>query len=258
MSSRPVLIASIVLGAATALPSSAPAARRHHHDHDGRPAAHHHDHNGGTAAHHHAGHSAAHHHAGRSTAHHWAAHHRRNARRTSAAVAPVAPAVSLTTPCPGAVASALITPTPALRAAVLCLVDQQREIHGLPGLSDASNLDAAAQNWTDTMVSTGVFAHGASWAQRLIAAGYDWLTAGENIATGYATPVSLVAGWMASQGHCQNILNPKYADTGIGVNPRPALTSVPSAATWTEDFGLLSSRPAPSMNTAPMDGCPYT
>jgi uncharacterized protein YkwD len=251
MSSRPVLIASIVLGAATALPSSALAARRHHHDHDGHRAAHHHADR--PAAHHHAGRSAAHHRAGDS-----AAHHRRNARRTSAAVAPVPPSVSLTTPCPGASAPALTTPAPALRAAVLCLVDQQREIHGLPGLSDASNLDAAAQSWTDTMVSTGVFGHAADWARRLIAAGYEWLTAGENIATGYATPVVLVAGWMASQGHCENILNPKYADTGIGVNPRPALTSVPNAATWTEDFGLVSGQRPPSVNTAPMDGCPYT
>jgi len=39
---------------------------------------------------------------------------------------------------------------------------------------------------------------------------------GENIAAGQNTPREVVAGWMESDGHCRNIMNPSYRVIGIG------------------------------------------
>jgi uncharacterized protein YkwD len=160
--------------------------------------------------------------------------------------------------CANAGTPATSAPASAMRAAVVCLVNQKRAAHGLPALSRSARLDRSAQGWTNTMVSTGQFTHGTNFAGRITATGYNWSFAGENIATGFATPSSVVAGWMASPDHCRNILNPSYADIGVGVNPRPVGSNVTDAATWTQDFGLWMGHAAPSSNTGPMNGCPYS
>jgi uncharacterized protein YkwD len=192
-----------------------------------------------------------------------AAVHQRHHRKTTppAASAPAttsSPAVTVPAVCPNANTPALVAAAATLRVAVDCLVNQQRVDRGLPALSDAPALDRSAQSWTDQMVSSGVFSHGDAFEQRLAAVGYDWSSAGENIATGFETPAEAVTAWMASLGHCQNILNPVYANIGTGVNPNPVSTLLGDGATWTQDFGLLMSANAPSHNTAPMDGCPYS
>jgi uncharacterized protein YkwD len=160
--------------------------------------------------------------------------------------------------CPNAQASAATTTPPVLRAAIVCLVNQQRAGRALPQLTENPLLDTSAQFWTDTMVVTQVFSHGTNFIQRLASVGYDWSNSGENIATGYETPHQVIVAWMASTEHCQNILNPNYANIGVGVNPSPVGTNVADAATWTQDFGLTMVAPYPSSNTAPMTGCPYT
>lgn len=143
-----------------------------------------------------------------------------------------------------------------LRAAVLCLINQQRAARGLPGLHAAARLDRVAQRHSDMMVRTGYFGHGADFTLRFSAAGYDWRAAGENIASGYATPRSVVNGWMASTEHCRNILDPAFQDAGAGVTAGAVGANV-SPGTWTEDFGLLMNQSPPSRNTRPQSGCPY-
>ncbi len=143
----------------------------------------------------------------------------------------------------------------ASRAAVLCLVNQQRTARHLPPLRADARLDRSAQSWTQHMVSAGVFTHGSDFAARISAAGFRWSEAGENIATGFPTPRAVVDGWMRSRGHCENILDPEFGDLGVGVVAR-GVGRYPSA-TWTEDFGLaLGARP-PSHDFAPAAGCPY-
>ena len=68
---------------------------------------------------------------------------------------------------------------------------------------------------------------------------------GENIAWGtlwLATPRSIVAAWMASPGHRENILDAHYRDTGIGVSPHPlaSLANGQPGAIYTQDFGVIS------------------
>lgn len=158
--------------------------------------------------------------------------------------------------CPAADAAVSSAPAVLMRAAVACLVNQKRAALGLPGLKASARLNRVAQLQTQAMVATGAFSHGPNFTLRFSAGGYNWQAAGENIATGYVTPRSVVDAWMASPGHCRNILDPAFRDLGIGVTATPVGRSTPPG-TWTEDFGLLMSQSAPSSNTQPQSGCPY-
>ena len=44
---------------------------------------------------------------------------------------------------------------------------------------------------------------------------------GENLALGYPTPLAVVAGWMGSDGHRANILNPTYTQIGVACTASP-------------------------------------
>jgi uncharacterized protein YkwD len=143
-----------------------------------------------------------------------------------------------------------------LQRAVVCLINQQRRSFGLPGLASSPRLNRSAQSWTNVMVSDRYFSHGADFSARISAVGFDWSNAGENIATGFTTPARVVRAWMASTGHCQNVLNPMYRDVGTGVTNRSIYGSR-SHGTWTQDFGLLMRQRPASGNWAPADGCPY-
>jgi uncharacterized protein YkwD len=145
----------------------------------------------------------------------------------------------------------------ALQRAVVCLIDQQRRERGLPGLREDARLNRSAQGWTNTMISRRNFSHGADFAARISAAGFHWSTAGENIATGFSTPAAVVRGWMASTGHCQNILNPRFRDVGVGVSRRAVPGYASGGGTWTEDFGLPLGQSPASGNWGPAQGCPY-
>jgi uncharacterized protein YkwD len=143
----------------------------------------------------------------------------------------------------------------AMRAAVVCLINQQRTERGLPTLQANVDLDRSAQRWTRVMVTHHEFTHGTNFAGRISAAGFHWSQAGENIAAGFRTPASVVRGWMASTGHCENILDPSYRAVGTGVSPAAPYSSY--RGTWTQDFGLrMGQRPA-SHDGAPAAGCPY-
>ncbi|CAG8754041.1 18188_t:CDS:2, partial [Dentiscutata erythropus] len=52
-------------------------------------------------------------------------------------------------------------------------------------------------------------------------------SAGENVAEGYSDEKSVMAGWMASPGHRDNILNPGFKDAGFAQ----------AGTYWTQDFG---------------------
>ena len=159
--------------------------------------------------------------------------------------------------CAGANAPVRSAPPAVLRSAVVCLVNQQRALHHLPPLHASAQLGRSAQNWTDVMVRTDQFTHGANFAERISAVGYHWRAAGENIATGFGTPRAVVRAWMASAGHCENILNPTYQDVGTGISPHSVGGFGAGGGTWTQDFGLRSNQPAPSGNFGPARGCPY-
>lgn len=70
------------------------------------------------------------------------------------------------------------------------------------------------------MAARNYFSHtsqdGRTVAQRVTATGYVWRTVGENITAGQATPESVVGGWLKSEGHCRNVMNPGFKELGVG------------------------------------------
>jgi uncharacterized protein YkwD len=106
------------------------------------------------------------------------------------------------------------------------------------------------------MVRHDFFSHGANFAGRITAVGFDWSMVGENIASGFRTAAAVVRGWMGSPGHCRNILTPTFLDVGVGVSRRGVAGSG-GPGTWTQDFGLPMSARAPSSNWSPANRCPY-
>ncbi len=145
--------------------------------------------------------------------------------------------------------------TEAIREAVLCLVNREREAHGESPLVVNAKLAHAAQNHSEDMASGDYFSHyapdGSSPLDRMRATGYIYspelgYEVGENIAWGtlwLASPQSIVSSWMASPEHRANILNAGYRETGIGVSPHaPAsLSGGQAGGLYTQDFGTIFS-----------------
>lgn len=145
---------------------------------------------------------------------------------------------------------------PAIQAAVVCLINRQRAHHHLPGLHENARLNRSAQGWTNTMVRDRGFTHGGNFSARISAVGFNWSMVGENIAAGFPTPAAVVGAWMASAGHCRNILSPSFADVGTGVS-QGSVAGAGGPGTWTQDFGLPMGSHPPSGNSGPANGCPY-
>lgn len=141
----------------------------------------------------------------------------------------------------------------ALRAATLCLLNQERSKRGLKALARNPQLEKAAQNYTRAMVREGFFDHvgpGGSTLLSRVRRGTRYLKGarryalGENIAWGsstYATPQETVQSWMESAGHRANILNRKFKHIGVGVVAgAPEDAQGMPASTFTTDFGYRS------------------
>lgn len=69
------------------------------------------------------------------------------------------------------------------------------------------------------MAAKNYFSHtsqdGRSMVDRINAAGYAWSTIGENIAAGYPSVNAVIDGWMASDGHCANVMNAAFQDVAL-------------------------------------------
>jgi uncharacterized protein YkwD len=85
-------------------------------------------------------------------------------------------------------------------------------------LSWNAALGAAAQGHSKAMAYGNYFAHqdpdGEMPADRARAAGYRGRQIGENIAAGQGSPSKAMAGWLASPGHCANLMNPMFTQVG--------------------------------------------
>lgn len=161
---------------------------------------------------------------------------------------PVAPAA------PAAPAGTLIELTaatscsiPALREAVLQRVNAARadgSVCGMQTLPPAAVLQwndilfsAAARHSLD-MAARNYFSHdtpeGISFSQRLTTEGYAWRAAGENIAAGQTSVNSVMSAWLASEGHCRNIMNPGFAEVAVACVSQPGTAFV---TYWTMELG---------------------
>lgn len=141
--------------------------------------------------------------------------------------------------CPGA--HTLGTPASA-STAIVCLLNQQRALHGLPPLRPNNRLAAAAARHSRDMAARNYFSHstpgGGSFVTRIRAARYlgaatNW-SVGENLGWGtgeLSTPASIVVAWMRSPGHRANVLKAEFREVGVGV------TVAGGRGIYTADFG---------------------
>lgn len=78
--------------------------------------------------------------------------------------------------------------------------------------------DAAAGHSTD-MASRNYFSHtspeGLTLQNRVDAVGYEWSTLAENIAAGQTSVAAVLSAWMASPGHCVNIMGTAYREVAL-------------------------------------------
>jgi uncharacterized protein YkwD len=85
-------------------------------------------------------------------------------------------------------------------------------------LSWNAALGTAAQSHSKAMAYGNYFAHqdpdGDMPADRARAAGFRGRQIGENIAAGQGSPSKAMAGWLASPGHCANLMNPMFTQVG--------------------------------------------
>lgn len=103
---------------------------------------------------------------------------------------------------------------------LLTTTNQERTSNGVAALSLNSQLTSAAQAKANDMVARNYWSHnppdGSPWWSVITNAGYNYKSAGENLAYGYLTSADAVTGWMNSPGHRANILNAGFSEVGFG------------------------------------------
>lgn len=92
-------------------------------------------------------------------------------------------------------------------------------------------LEEAARIHTDDMVRYDYFDHvgsdGSGPGDRVRRVGYGWRRVGENIARYQRTVDEVVDAWLNSEGHCQQIMDPRFVEMG----------AVERDGYWTQVFG---------------------
>ncbi len=118
------------------------------------------------------------------------------------------------------------------------LVNAERAKVNLPPMTEQAQLDAAAREESMDNACNNVFDHtgtdGSSPFDRMTRFGYEFSTAGENIAAGGSTAEATMTQWMNSPGHKANILSADYTEIGVGY---AAVDGSDFTHYWTQTFG---------------------
>jgi len=105
-----------------------------------------------------------------------------------------------------------------------------------PPLVWNDNLEIAAAGHAQDMFNRSYFSHtskdGRSMQDRIVMAGYIFkgyrsFMVGENIAEGQMSIAQVMQGWIKSEGHCKNLMNPGFKEIGVAENNHY----------WVQDFG---------------------
>ncbi|RYM06204.1 hypothetical protein EWH99_03740 [Sporolactobacillus sp. THM7-7] len=119
---------------------------------------------------------------------------------------------------------------------VVDLTNQEREKAGLKSLkANNGTLSKMARDKSQDMRDNNYFDHQSptygSPFDMMKKYGISFTTAGENIAAGQKSPEEVVNGWMNSEGHRKNILNPNFTTIGVGYVEGGSYGSY-----WTQEF----------------------
>jgi len=123
--------------------------------------------------------------------------------------------------------SATIPPLPAAtsnrpenlsRDQILSAINATRKANNAPAWTYNPSLETAARAQARLMASKDTLSHdlGVTLRQRVTEAGYLGAV-GENVAKGYKTLPEVIEGWLASQGHKNTLLSPKFTEFGLAV-----------------------------------------
>lgn len=105
-----------------------------------------------------------------------------------------------------------------------------------PPITWNDQLEDAARRHALDMSERSYFSHtsknGKSASDRIISAGYNYkgyksYAVGENIAQGQMSIAEVMAGWLKSEGHCRNLMNPSFKEVGVAEIDHY----------WVQDFG---------------------
>lgn len=127
---------------------------------------------------------------------------------------------------------------------VVFLVNQERAKAGLPPLKRSIELEEASRYHAADLAQDNYFEHDSydRAGDELVFVCSTWdriqtyypSPSAENIAGGYATPSSVMNGWMNSSGHRNNILSAYSWEIGVGYYQGGGYGSY-----WVQDFGRL-------------------
>ena len=92
-------------------------------------------------------------------------------------------------------------------------------------LKRSPELDAAARAHAEDMAKNSFLAHtgsdGSNPGERVSRSGYHWEVVAENVASGQTSPDDIAATWLESAGHCANLRDAKYSETGVAYALNP-------------------------------------
>jgi len=107
------------------------------------------------------------------------------------------------------------------KTALVQLTNQERQSLGLSTLKENTKLNEAALQKAQDMLTNDYFSHNSPqgispwyWIKQ---SGYNYKTAGENLAIGFLDSEEVLNAWNNSPSHKENLLNPKFQEIGIAV-----------------------------------------
>ena len=104
---------------------------------------------------------------------------------------------------------------------IISLTNAERQSRGLAPLKLNSDLSQAAQAKAGDMFARDYWAHvspvGTQPWYFITQAGYTYRYAAENLARDFSDPASIVAAWVTSPSHRENLFSSKYQDIGVAV-----------------------------------------
>ncbi len=100
-------------------------------------------------------------------------------------------------------------------------------VHGNAWHHVGSNTDS------DIVAKTQHLGRGSYMRDRIEYFNYNFYYIGENIAKGYRTLDDVIQGWLDSDGHCKNLMDPHFTELGMSL----MLADDKYGKYWTQDFG---------------------
>ena len=104
---------------------------------------------------------------------------------------------------------------------IIALVNETRNKNGLPNLGEIDLLDRSSDDKATDMAVNQYFSHTGPnnhcLRYFLNNAGYQYQSAGENLAMGFSSARDVVDAWIKSPTHYANLLDAEYQETGVGL-----------------------------------------